>query len=99
MKPGSCGPAAVGIQLVIYDENGDEIPAGSGKAGYICVRNPWPGRMVTVWGQDQRFIDTYYARFCKDAAARTGATGRSCAATARSRPQTGTFGSWAGSTT
>jgi acetyl-CoA synthetase len=51
---------------VIYDENGEEIPRGSGKAGYICVRNPWPGRMLTVWGQDQRFIDTYYARFNKD---------------------------------
>ena len=66
MKPGSCGPAALGIQLVIYDEDGNEIPRGSGKAGYICVRNPWPGRMLTVWGQDQRFIDTYYARFNKD---------------------------------
>src|ERR1700733_14847211 len=66
MKPGSCGPEALGIQLVIYDENGQEIPRGSGKAGYICVRNPWPGRMLTVWGQDQRFIDTYYARFNKD---------------------------------
>jgi acetyl-CoA synthetase len=66
MKPGSCGPAALGIQLVIYDENGEEIPRGSGKAGYICVRNPWPGRMLTVWGQDQRFIDTYYAKFNKD---------------------------------
>src|SRR5205807_1727549 len=66
MKPGSCGPAALGIQLVIYDENGNEIPNGSGKAGYICVRNPWPGRMLTVWGQDERFIETYYARFNKD---------------------------------
>jgi acetyl-CoA synthetase len=66
MKPGSCGPAALGIQLVIFDENGDEIPRGSGKAGYICVRNPWPGRMLTVWGQDQRFIDTYHAKFNKD---------------------------------
>ncbi|HTP23449.1 MAG TPA: acetate--CoA ligase [Solirubrobacteraceae bacterium] len=65
MKPGSCGPAALGIQLVVFDENGEEIPGGSGKAGYICVRNPWPGRMLTVWGQDQRFIDTYYAKFSK----------------------------------
>jgi len=65
MKPGSCGPAALGIQLVVFDENGQEIPGGSGKAGYICVRNPWPGRMLTVWGQDQRFIDTYYAKFSK----------------------------------
>ena len=66
MKPGSCGPAVLGIQLVIYDENGEEIPKGSGKAGNICVRNPWPGRMLTVWGQDERFIDTYYAKYNKD---------------------------------
>src|SRR5437588_3400240 len=66
MKPGSCGPEALGIQLVIYDEDGNEIPKGSGKAGYICVRNPWPGRMLTVWGQDERFIDTYYKKFTKD---------------------------------
>ncbi len=66
MKPGSCGPAALGIQLVIFDEDGKEIERGTGKAGYICVRNPWPGRMLTVWGQDERFIDTYYKRFNKD---------------------------------
>jgi acetyl-CoA synthetase len=66
MKPGSCGPEALGLQLVIYDENGAEIPKGSGKAGYICVRNPWPGRMLTVWGQNERFIDTYYKRFNKN---------------------------------
>jgi acetyl-CoA synthetase len=66
MKPGSCGPAVLGLELVIYDENGDEIPKGSGKAGYVCVRTPWPGRMLTIWGQDERFIDTYYAKFCKD---------------------------------
>jgi len=66
MKPGSCGPACLGIQLVIYDEEGNEIPRGSGKAGYICIRNPWPGRMLTIWGQDERFVETYYGRFCRD---------------------------------
>jgi acetyl-CoA synthetase len=66
MKPGSCGPEALGIYLVIYDEDGNEIPKGSGKAGYICVRNPWPGRMLTIWGQDERFIDTYYKKFNRD---------------------------------
>ena len=66
MKPGSCGPAALGIQAVILDENGERIPRGSGKAGNICISNPWPGRMLTVWGQDQRFIDTYYARYNTD---------------------------------
>ncbi len=70
MKPGSCGPECLGIQLVIFDENGEEIPKGSGKAGYICVRNPWPGRMLTVWGQDERFVDTYYKRFNKDSSSK-----------------------------
>jgi len=63
MKPGACGPGVLGIYLVIYDEDGNEVPRGSGKAGNICVRNPWPGRMLTVWRQDERFIDTYYAKY------------------------------------
>ena len=40
-----------------------EIPAGSDKAGNISIREPWPGRMLTVWHQDKRFIDTYYAKY------------------------------------
>src|SRR5204863_342165 len=43
MKPGSCGPAAPGIHPVIYDETGAKVTKGSGKAGNICIRNPWPG--------------------------------------------------------
>ncbi|MGH2874579.1 MAG: acetate--CoA ligase [Solirubrobacteraceae bacterium] len=66
MKPGSAGPGALGINPVIYDENGEEVPKGSGRAGNICIRNPWPGGFQTVWGQDQRFIDTYYAKYCRD---------------------------------
>jgi acetyl-CoA synthetase len=63
MKPGSCGPMVLGIYGVIYDENGDEVPQGSGKAGNICIRNPWPGRMLTIWGQDERYVDTYHAKY------------------------------------
>ncbi|MFL5961088.1 MAG: acetate--CoA ligase [Gaiellaceae bacterium] len=66
MKPGSCGPMVLGIHAAIYDENGDEIPAGSGKAGNICIRNPWPGRMLTIWHQDDRFVDTYYKKYNRD---------------------------------
>jgi acetyl-CoA synthetase len=66
MKPGSCGPAVLGIHPVIYDEEGKEVPAGSGKAGNICIRNPWPGIFQTVWGQPERFVQTYYAKYCKD---------------------------------
>jgi acetyl-CoA synthetase len=66
MKPGSCGPAALGIYLTLLDENGDEVEKGSGTAGNICVRNPWPGFMLTVWGQDERYIDTYFKKYNRD---------------------------------
>ncbi|TAN06858.1 MAG: acetate--CoA ligase [Rhodanobacteraceae bacterium] len=65
MKPGSAGPALPGIYPVILDDNGKELPKGSGIAGNMCIRNPWPGIIQTIWGDDQRFIDTYYRRFCK----------------------------------
>jgi acetyl-CoA synthetase len=66
MKPGSCGPGALGIFPVIYDENRNEIPPGSGRAGNICIRNPWPGIMQTVWGQPERFLDVYYRKYNTD---------------------------------
>ena len=64
MKPGSAGPSMPGIHPVIYDENGDEVPAGSGKAGNICIQNPWPGAFQTIWGDRERFVSTYYAKYC-----------------------------------
>jgi acetyl-CoA synthetase len=64
MKPGSCGPMALGIYAVIYDEDGNEVLDGN--AGNICIRNPWPGIFETIWGQPERFVDTYYAKYNKD---------------------------------
>ena len=66
MKPGSCGPAVLGIYPVIYDEERQEVEAGSGKAGNICMRNPWPGIFQTIWGQPERFVQTYYEKYCAD---------------------------------
>lgn len=66
MKAGSAGPSMPGIHPVIYDENGDEVPAGSGKAGNICIRNPWPGGFQTIWGDRERFVSTYYGKYCKN---------------------------------
>lgn len=66
MKPGSCGPGVLGVYPVIYDELGMTVEAGSGKAGNICIRNPWPGIFQTVWGQPERFVETYYAKYCKN---------------------------------
>src|SRR5258708_4777530 len=68
MKPGSCGPGILGIYPVIYDENGAVVEAGSGRAGNICIRNPWPGIFQTVWGQPERFVQIYYEKYCRDKA-------------------------------
>jgi acetyl-CoA synthetase len=66
MKPGSAGPAALGIYPIIWDEDGKEVKAGSASAGNICIRNPWPGIMQTIWGDPQRFVNQYYSKYCKD---------------------------------
>jgi acetyl-CoA synthetase len=51
---------------VIWDENGKEVKAGSNTAGNICIRNPWPGIMQTIWGDPERFVTQYYKKYCKD---------------------------------
>jgi len=66
MKPGSCGPGVLGIYPVIYDDEGKELEAGSPTAGNICIRNPWPGIFQTIWGDPDRFVATYYGKYCKD---------------------------------
>ena len=66
MKPGSAGPGVPGIHPVVYDDDGNEIPPGSGRAGNVCIRNPWPGLMQTIWGNPDRYVNDYFARYCKD---------------------------------
>jgi acetyl-CoA synthetase len=63
MKPGSAGPPVPGIYPVIYDEEGKEVKPGSGKAGNICIRNPWPGMFQTIWGDRERFVRQYYQKY------------------------------------
>ena len=66
MKPGSAGPGMPGIHPIIYDEDGKELPRGAGKAGNICIQNPWPGMFQTIWGDRDRFVTNYFKRYCKD---------------------------------
>ncbi len=66
MKPGSAGPSMPGIHPIIYDEEGNEIEGGSGKAGNICITNPWPGGFQTIWGDRDRYVSQYYEKYCKD---------------------------------
>jgi acetyl-CoA synthetase len=66
MKPGSAGPGMPGIHPIIYDEEGKVIPRGTGKAGNICIQNPWPGSFQTIWGDRDRYVSTYYEKYCRD---------------------------------
>ena len=63
MKPGSAGPGVPGIHPIIFDEDGHVLPSGSGKAGNICIQNPWPGCFMTIWGDRDRFVKTYFSRY------------------------------------
>jgi acetyl-CoA synthetase len=66
MKPGSAGPGMPGIHPIIFDEDGKVIPKGTGKAGNICIQNPWPGSFQTIWGDRDRYVSTYYQKYCRD---------------------------------
>ncbi len=66
MKPGSAGPGVLGINPVILDEKGNPVPKGSGKAGNICILNPWPGMFQTIWGNPEKFVETYFKKYNKD---------------------------------
>jgi acetyl-CoA synthetase len=60
-KPGSAMRPLPGIVADVVDDRGAPVPPGGG--GYLVVREPWPGMLRTVWGDDQRFLDTYWSRY------------------------------------
>ncbi|TWF99141.1 acetyl-coenzyme A synthetase [Kitasatospora viridis] len=60
-KPGSAQRALPGIGATVVDDNGAEVPNGSG--GYLVLTEPWPSMLRTIWGDDQRYLDTYWSRF------------------------------------
>ena len=61
LKPGSATKPFLGIQPAIVDENGNELE-GECK-GNLVIKYPWPGQMRTVYGDHQRFIDTYFSQY------------------------------------
>ncbi len=60
-KPGSAMRALPGISADVVDESGTPVPNGSG--GYLVLTEPWPAMLRTLWGDDDRFVETYWSRF------------------------------------
>tara|TARA_B110000438_G_scaffold294368_1_gene335670 strand:- start:435 stop:2369 length:1935 start_codon:yes stop_codon:yes gene_type:complete len=61
LKPGSAAKPFYGIKPVIVDKNGKELFGEC--EGMLCIDQSWPGQMRTVYGDHQRFIDTYFSQF------------------------------------
>ena len=62
-KPGSAMNPIPGVSAEVVDEEGNAVPNGSG--GYLVLTEPWPSMLRTIWGDDQRFKETYWSRFEK----------------------------------
>jgi acetyl-CoA synthetase len=60
-KPGSAMTALPGISADVVDDEARSVPDGGG--GFLVLREPWPSMLRTIWGDDKRFIDTYWSRF------------------------------------
>ncbi|MCD4523410.1 acetate--CoA ligase [Nocardioides sp. cx-173] len=62
-KPGSAMTPLPGISVDVVNDAGESVPDGSG--GYLVVKEPWPAMLRTLWGDDERFKETYWSRFRK----------------------------------
>jgi acetyl-CoA synthetase len=60
-KPGSAMRPLPGISAKVVDDNG--VPVGDGHGGYLILDKPWPSMLRGVWGEEERFKETYWSRF------------------------------------
>lgn len=61
-KPGSCTTAIPGIDIDIVNESGEPVEEPN-QGGYLVIKKPWPSMLRTIWGDNQRYIDTYWEKF------------------------------------
>jgi len=61
MKPGSATFPVPGVDAVVVDETGK--PVRPGTKGYIVIRRPWPGMFLSLWGDDEKYRQTYWTKF------------------------------------
>ncbi len=61
-KPGSCTRALPGIIADVVDDQGNTVEAPH-EGGYLVIRKPWPSMLRTIWGDNDRYIETYWKKF------------------------------------
>ncbi len=60
-QPGSATRPFFGVDAAVVDEKGNELPANKG--GYLVIKKPWPSMLRGIWGDEQRYVDTYWSKF------------------------------------
>ena len=60
-KPGSACASLPGIESVVVDESGKEVDKGEG--GYLAIKSPWPSMLRTIYGDEKRYIETYWSKY------------------------------------
>jgi len=61
LKAGSATLPIAGVEPDVFDETGQSVKAG--ERGYIVIKRPWPGLMMTLWNDAEKFKQVYYTRF------------------------------------
>jgi acetyl-CoA synthetase len=61
-KPGSCTQPLPGIEAEIVDDHGNSVKRADA-GGYLVIRRPWPSMLRTIWGDNARYLDTYWSKF------------------------------------
>ncbi|WP_433143974.1 acetate--CoA ligase [Actinomadura nitritigenes] len=60
-KPGAAMRPLPGVSAEVVDDQGEPVPNGGG--GFLVLTEPWPGMLRTIWGDDERYVKTYWSRF------------------------------------
>ncbi|MFT4234622.1 MAG: AMP-binding protein, partial [Microbacterium sp.] len=63
LKPGSAQVPLPGISIDVVDETGTEV--GNGNGGLLVITEPWPSMLRGIWGDPERFVDTYWSKFAE----------------------------------
>jgi acetyl-CoA synthetase len=61
LKPGSGTRSIPGLNISVVDETGNDVPPNT--KGYLVIKNPWPGMLLTLWGDDEKYRDVYWSKY------------------------------------
>ena len=61
LKPGSATLPIPGVNISVVDEFGSDVPPNT--KGYLIIKNPWPGMLLTLWGDDEKYKNVYWSKY------------------------------------